>query len=420
MPAILMHRAVRAKGADAGTAPAWFTALAEKTWTQIAGGDAYGDAFQNGATLISQDSATAGISATGGFNSIVKSWTGGCVNQDQKEFLFVANGGHGDYWGNEAIALKLNQAVPAWQLLADPTPTTGFATNPPCDAYGLAPARYADNRPSSMHTSNLPCYGNGQVWIPAQSAYSNIGGNNLSVFSWDRSSLGADPVSSVAWSNDAGLWTYHGTATGTTQGFNGAAYDSIGGKVWTVGGENDTKFYYSVDATTGTIANYSQSLPGSHFGSVSVAVATDLRLLVATDYNSGNFYVMDLTNPGAGFAAKAVTGLTSGRYAWGMVYHQASKSLLLFNGATHTTGQIIKVRIPTTGDSYDAAGTWASSTVTKAGGVNPTEQYAIAGGTYSKFNIVNDMGGGQACLVLVDGTAAGHTYVYKLPTTEIS
>jgi hypothetical protein len=215
--------------------------------------------------------------------------------------------------------------------------------------------------------------------------------------------------------------------SGSFAGFQCAAYDKVGGKVWSAIGENDLKGYCGISATSPyTFESYTQNIPASsaHFGSQWAVVVPDLRLLVVSSYSSTNVYVLDLTNPSAGFVEKATTNGIVNLADWGAVYHHPSSSILIHEAEAITDGSIRKLKVPRNGDgSYNSSGSWDWTVVSKASG-SPSPVFETTSGnfsgTYSKFNMVEDMGNGQSCIVMTLGIGAGYTWVYKLPVGEVT
>lgn len=407
--------------------PAWLAGLAEKTWTVIARGTNDGT-FVGGATLSSKTPAIS--PGGGGVAGAVKAWTGAAVAQDFKEYIFAANGGHGDYWGNEVYALKLNQPIPGWDRYVDPTPAANLGSMD----VTTAPRQYSDGRPASMHSANTPTYGNGKVYIMGQSAYSNIGNSNTSVWTWNRA---AGPTLPEGYTGGAGRWAYLGDGTSPSQGggFNCATFDPVANKAWgfhKIEG-NDAR-WWSADAA-GTVTRYTQNWSVGGIASMqhrSWAVCCyDLGIIVIGNARDNGVAdtvlgIIDVTSPGTMTIKNTSTPLNMTQ--WGAVYHKPSapsqantSSILAYNQQIHSNGEMLKLRIPRTGGgAVDMAAAWNWITVNKAGGVSPGHEASDFAGTYSKFNIVNDMGNNQACIVLCTGLGNGYTFVYKLPTTEIS
>jgi hypothetical protein len=414
----------------------WWSGLAEKTWTRLAGGSGFGSAFQNGATLSSLNpnlpavvAGTASSQGQAGHRGVIIAWCGACVNTSDLEYILAANGGHGDYWGNEVYAFKVNQAVPAWYRLTEPTPvgyTPGYLLAPS----GTTSVRYADGRPRSMHTSSTQVYGNGKVWIMSQCAAAADASGGTNVWSFNRATLGVG-TTPLAHNGGAGPWTDLGNPTpslnNSGNAFGMSAYDPTRLHAWGFTGyPNGSKAIVRVDTQTSTLTTYSSAanVVNADWQSQCAVVAPDLDILVVTDQVTTNVYVMSLANPGAGFTTRSTTGLTEpgaygGPNAWGAVYHQPSSSSLAMDPRTHTNGQVWKLKIPRAGGAVNLSVPWEWTKINKNGTVSPTHEVPSAG-TYNRFNIVPDMGDGRAALMFTGGTGAGYTYIYKLPTTEIT
>ncbi|HEY7253689.1 MAG TPA: hypothetical protein VIG37_24580 [Methylomirabilota bacterium] len=73
--------------------------------------------------------------------SIMSAWTGGVWDPVREALILPANGGHGDYGGNEVYAFFLSSL--SWQRLTDPSPV-----HPPNRTIEALP----DGRPASRHT----------------------------------------------------------------------------------------------------------------------------------------------------------------------------------------------------------------------------------------------------------------------------
>src|SRR5690606_6714825 len=116
-----------------GDVPPWFAAAPDGARIEVAAGANRSDLqpAQRGACLIDRD---PGLYAA--CDDIGGSWTGGCIDQERGEQIFAANGGRGNYCGNEVYALALREEVPTWVRLTDPTPKEYFRL----DVVGRAPA----------------------------------------------------------------------------------------------------------------------------------------------------------------------------------------------------------------------------------------------------------------------------------------
>jgi hypothetical protein len=391
-----------------GSAPAWFEALPDRAWTKIASA--------SGRRLVDVGPQPPLTIEGRTLDSIITSWTGACVDQTRGELLMAANGGHAAYAGNECYILRIRSDTPRWHRLNDPTPASHVIIEP-----ASGPAQYADGRMRSVHNWNRMQFHNGKVWHPSQDAYYSPTHSVAAVWSFNRDSLGDDAAGWPApWRDDKGPWTSHGLVGIGSASFIGgpSALDRVGNKIWSFPEANGGSFpYWSVDTRTGAIQTFTGTGPNPHFGGQWAIVAHDLRILVVSDQNSSNVFVMDLTNPQAGVTARPTSGGQSGLTWFGGVYHERSKAILTYEVTKLGGGNIRKLKIPTRSDGkYDPAGSFEWSTISPAGGgVVPTVERQDYAGTYSKFNIVEDMGNGQSCLVPVTGIA-DFTYVYKVPS----
>ncbi len=117
-------------------------------WTEIAKpGD--GNALED---VDPDPSGTADYKGSGGQSQIIEAWCGGIVRQDSStsvlEYILEANGGHGDYYGNEGYTLDLLAGTPAWVRHRDPTEDTADLSlddTDGVDALGNAISRHTYN-----------------------------------------------------------------------------------------------------------------------------------------------------------------------------------------------------------------------------------------------------------------------------------
>jgi hypothetical protein len=100
--------------------------------------------------------------------SIMSAWTGGVWDPVREALILPANGGHGDYGGNEVYAFFLSSL--SWQRLTDPSPV-----HPPDRTIEALP----DGRPASRHTyggvSFLPTVD--KVFVTGGSLWGDGGGS---------------------------------------------------------------------------------------------------------------------------------------------------------------------------------------------------------------------------------------------------
>lgn len=367
--------------ADVTGVPGWFAAMSDRTWSMP---------VSNTLDAVKPIPLPPGDHAT-----ICTAWTGGCVDQSRGEFILAANGGHGDYGGNEVYSCEVRSDSPAWKRLTEPSQAAG-GTDAKNSSMG-----YADGRPRPVHGWHRCCFGADRVWYAGIDGAFYSGMWSTACYSFSRSSL---------------AWAYHGIAIADIGGgnFNGeagvAAYDRVRNMVWSLGGAGATGAgynAYTIDCSTGAITP--RSLPNSASGRWT-AIAPDLDLWIVGDPFSNYLTVLDLKNPAAGFRRVAYTG-TFPVLGSGCVYHKASRALLLW----HDSGASIqKVSIP----ENVWTGTWTVSTVAAAPGNSVIPTRAPVQGTFSRFNIIEDMGNGQSALCLVNGTRES-VFVYKLPVSGV-
>lgn len=394
-----------------GAAPAWFTGLAEKTWTKIATGTGQRLVDVSPSPSLTIDGRT--------LDSLITSWTGGCVDQNRGEFVMAANGGHAAYAGNECYVCKVRTDTPRWYRLNDPTPAASVLFDPPTSGV----AQNADGRMRTVHNWHRMCFANGKVWHPSQDAYYSPTNSVQGVWSFDRDSFGDDPRAwPVAWANNPGPWRSYGVVSSSGAFLGGpSAFDRVSGLIWSFGEQNPNTYpYWSVDTRTGASRVYTGSAPFTHFGSQWAVVAHDLRILMVSDYASTNIWVLNLDSPASGLVPRPSAGGQSNIYGFGGVYHKPSKAVLTYDPMKSSGGVIRKLQIPTTSSgAYDPNGTFVWSSVAAASGsTTPATERSDYQGTYSKFNIIEDMGNGQSCLVLVTGVAS-YTYAYRLPVAGV-
>ena len=436
---------------EPNSAPAWFLELPEKTWTPVAGsvGERIADV---------QPSTALGFGAT--IQTLATAWTGGCVDQERGELVFAANGGHADYAGNEVYACQIRNERPRWYRLNDPTPASmiktalsaAVSTSNSVGGQGLNPDRYAamfaDGRMRSVHGWHSCQFANGKVWYPHQSSPS--GGGNSSPHAWvfDRGASGI-PTSAgqspLAWANNSGPWTWLGaTHTGSTvldkQGESYgvapcSAYDPVSRLIWTIEG-NTCRLWSSLNTVTREIKGSSVYPYANNTGSDGMwgTVVRDPKdrwrfLVVPARYRKG-LHVLNLkaANPYAESAWSVVevsdTTVLTDTTGCGAVFHAPSRSILLGNPIGNygsLGGEVIAIRVPVNTDGSYAGGVWkvsrvaaGSGSINPAAGVRGTPPSSEQNGAWSKFNLIEDMGNGQAALVVCLAVDQP-TYVYKLP-----
>lgn len=407
---------------ERSNAPAWFTNLPERVWTDVAGGSNYsGAAWQKGARLI--DVAPNPLPPGGsGHDGIIKAWNGATVAQGRGEYIKAAEGGHADYAGNEIYALRLRDEVPAWQRIWGPTPNnllgpgTGSIINEPYITND-------DGTPKTMHGWYTRQFSehDERIWLLA----TNEGGGNWTTDTWSipRGSLGPGVVT-------PSLWVYHGrtwTTLPSSMSFQAGptAYDPVARQIMLAAEYADSQGVRRIDCAAAVAAGrqsssgplvpgttqYNVALGGNPFGGGGWSVITtntSPRCWIAGSSNDNLLYVWNLEAPGQ-MRTKSVTGGTIADLC-GAAYHAPSRKIII-GGPPNITANLRTLTVPA--DPWNATSGFNMSTLTAAGG----SVSAVSGfnGTYSQFQMINDMGNGQACIVMHTRSTSQPTYVYKLP-----
>lgn len=439
-------------GVVPGAAPSWFLAQPERTWKAVASG--------SNQTLKYASENPPQPALDSPFD-VTKCYTGACVDQVRGEYVMAANGGHANYMGNEVYACQIRSENPAWYRLLDRSPdsvvsppfrsgSTSESTANRKDAQGHIPAGYAamfqDGRMRAQHGWHSNIFTNNRVWYPVQESPTGVGYSSAHAWCFNRGHgglAGAPGQTPLAWSNDAGPWEWLGTSDAGLKGDQSksanfgtappAALDPVTGKIWYSREDYGQNLWASLDTSTKAIrsATGSANTTSSSWAAVVVdPTGLDLwRFFVINCRDDNMLAILNLkaSNPYAASAwtRVAVSNPAVIRGGLGAVYHKASRSILLYDASDMRDASIYKLRVPTNSDGTYAGGTWqVSSVAAGSGGANPSTGVPTGGGnasgqyTWSKFNIVEDMGNRQSALVVcMDNNSP--VYVYKLPVLGV-
>jgi len=426
------------------TAPTWWTSATDGQWTAIAGGGGFGSNYQNGNRLSDVAPSPPVTDSGTGQSSIIETWSGGTVDYVNARYFLVANGGHGDYAGNEGYVLNLRTATPSWQRFIDPTPNGSITYN---DSPGASFAKNSDGRARSMHTSAFQCYGDYQIWYPYCNSYSSpSGGSTPYVASFNTLNSGVAAAladnTTLAWDGTVGPWQFWGIIPGNSgidgDGSTGAAsfgcscFDRWGHRVYGFGGLgfDRTNTYVWYINTLGDAAGTGNSYllnSGNPYADFRWAVCVfDLRIIVAADGSNGRLVVFDLNNVGGSgwYTVPTVSG--TGYYGGGVsgpfpgAFYIPKTRQIAVGDPPNIGNKVYALNVPTTADAYgrtiynpSGVWTWTNST---PGGVTLT--FPNDTKPYNRFNGIEDMGDGRSALVYVGGVNAP-TYVYKIPAAGL-
>ena len=407
--------------------PTWLTNQAASTWAAIPGTSTY--------TLQAAGAAQA---------TICTGWNGSAIDQSRAEILMVAGGGHGTYTGNEGYALHLNTPNPRWYKLNESTPPASRVTWTTGDSDTVV-HQYLDGRAPGMHTCGFPVYASGKLWLMRTGSLATAGRTVAAGWSFDRNTMptawGQTPQ---AWANNAGPWTSLGhDAQSFISNWGQVAYDRTTGRLWSAYA-NDRPQVAWYDPASGTKSGtgpiftgerniYFRSQPAVTTASLTATLASgDILgngprpILITFDQigGMGHVCVMDLNNTAAGFAKYAVSGTQPPilaaegyRNGYGAVYWPKGRQVLLCNaGVTNGFSRIYALSIPHANGVFNPADTFTWATIVATGA--PTTSFDTNAGSYTKFNIAEDVSG-MSCLTMVYDWASP-TYVYKLPNGAVS
>lgn len=412
-----------------GIAPAWFVSQADGTWTTVASVGVLNNVL---------DTPTAAQSFGCHANAIFDSYTGFVVDQNYKEYIAAACGGHGDGADNAVYSLTLQTAVPAWRRLVDRTPDANMPMSNISNSNGGV---FADGRPRASHNANS-CWADGKYWMPVLSAATSGAGNGADiVVSMDRAALGAASSPLAYNSGNLGPWKIWGSSGQNINNFSfgGCVFDSVNHKLVAVANASAAAggFWQFVNTTGGSIGVSTAFNTAVMVYPGWLACAPELGIVIAADAGfNGNICVLDI-NPasptyntwtvitniiGTGYwpAVGAAFRASIAGCMWGAMYVAANKTIAV-GDPFNIGGQIYKLKIPTTGGgAYAPAGQWVWTNATPTGGPTLADFHGAGGSNFcaSKWNLVQDMGNGQSALVYCPHLLAP-TFIYKIPLAGI-
>jgi hypothetical protein len=349
------------------TAPNWFSALGHKQWAQPVS-----NTIQAVADPLMY---TTNRGNGAGAASVVTAWVGAVCDQSLKTVALLGNGGHDDYWGNEVYSVDLSATTPAWTRRRNATvcgPRDPI-TNP----------QWSDGRPCSDHTGDYCVAADGK-WFKCGLGSTNYNGDVKEGYWWTFSPT----------TND---YSFLGSAYTINPDFYGISsstvWDSSRGRIIKVMASPSSAIgirMYSV--TTGAqVDSVSQVITA---GAVSASIDTTNDVLLIRVKDSDACYSVNLATKAVATFSSTGTRPTDGTAK--IYWHAPSNAFVTWDGA-----QGLKKLTPTySGGNYTGA-VWSS--VAGAGGVTvPSSMVsALGGGMYSKVQLINDMGNGDAALVIV-------------------
>jgi hypothetical protein len=392
-----------------GSAPAWFTAQTDGTWTTRSIGT-WPTPIPTPATNLGGENV----------HSTQDAWTGACVDQRTGELLFPACGGHADYPGNEVYGILVKSSSQQVYRISDPTPNATMGTignNPPTNA------DYGDGRPAATHNS-IVTFGDGKVWLPYMTAaVSGQGGNVSQVWSFDRDLVG----SSIPWPYaSANPWARLGGPGGNDNfhGFGLGWWDESRHVILSTGNGSGSAGYAWWKFSSNSSFVPSSSNPGSptifpNWG----AYCKELDCVVIGSNWDQKIWVWKLSDDSFTQLATSGTGYygsaTTGGADTGAQYIAANNSIAVCDPRVNN-GTLYKLALPITGGAINTGGTAVWSTLSPSGGPSPADFFDTGRNNFtsSRFQVIRDMGNGQAALVYLPNIDAS-LYVYKVPAAGL-
>lgn len=256
--------------------PAWRANQPVNQWREITGTRIAALAATNEAkTTVGGQATGAGIS----YGNRVGAWCGLSIDTRSSTIYSAANGGHGDYFGNEVVAVGLGSNVPAW------TERRAGSSGNVVNTYADIPspgdrkfAHYADGLPASRHSYS------GQQFIERHnraltlggsistlgSFYENVESFNTATNQWDVYNPGtqAPPYGYAVGGNNSG-WT---PAAGWS-----VCKDPRDESIYTVASITLHRFTPSSSSTGGTWTNLGSTHPELNPGTYAGMVIDTVR-----------------------------------------------------------------------------------------------------------------------------------------------
>jgi hypothetical protein len=139
-----------------------------------------------------------------------------------------------------------------------------------------------------------------------------------------------------------------------------------------------------------------------------------LALLSEDNDNTATFHTYQLDNLGAGPSSHTVTGTQpwGPYYNGGIVWHNQARRFYSYNSGGNTV-RIITVPV-------NVNDNWTGTSTTLGGDTAPGTGSDNGSAGFSRFNIIPDMGNGEACLVWYPSHTVTGIYVCRVPNAGLS
>jgi hypothetical protein len=322
-----------------------------------------------------------------GFIGIANAYSGAAINQATAEVWPFLAGGHTDYGGNDVFRLRLNQNVPIWERLRNPSGAIGNLVSWENIAEGSASGIFTDGRPRTTHTYNGVVYvpGIGPAVTNLIYAHPNLEGPQ---HAWAYRESTNDYVRLADYSSLGSVIAPYG----------GSCWDSARGVIWALGGGaySMVKINPTTGVTTlhGTVDNHAK-----HGLQLKYDSANDLIYILSSsdsvgwkDYPSRMSVFDPATNlfhvlPVPTGALPSGVQVTGDAVGW----DQDEGRLLLWAHAAGDRTQIGVLTRPSSGNLRATA--WAASAIAISGSNSVTPTAPPAAGTFGRGDYISILGG---------------------------
>ena len=326
------------------------------------------------------------LAANGSLPGNFLSFSGMAVDQVGRGLWMVRNGGHNDYYGNEAYYCDLLQETCSWTKIMNGSPVVdGSVPGPNSVGY------YADGSSRADHTYNIQvCTAPGEVYFGGFGAMASGPGHpSSSAWKWRLSDLGngrngytwlgkaLTNLSSLNTVNSCGCYDYRtGKYYFVAQDFWEDAAGAGGAGVW------------SIDTRNGDTIQLIQSHDGSSEFPVWCAIVPHLNSMVVGCTNQ-SLKILNLST--LTWTEKSVTGSGPDSWYYHAAYYEQGRQIIGWQEDGN------KIRVLTVPNTVGGTWTWNLINLT-SGGITIPGTSGDETGTHSRFNVMGNMGNGQGCI----------------------
>lgn len=305
-----------------------------------------------------------------GLTGVISPWCGGCYDRQSDTLWLPLGGGHGDYAGNEAYAIRLSDEAPQWRMPRPPSgsiPLGLITLNDGQEATGV----YADGRPRAIHSYSK------HVYVPGRGPFCAVQGSTYSSgqAGTNRSML-LDPAS--------GEWTLRSNHPAAGVEYGAAAYDEARDAVWWLGAGTSRLTRHDVATNQWQVFSSGSESNVWSYHALTVVPEHDVLVMLSANLASA-FAVWDaataqMFQPGAANAPPAHLSQVGGKA--GAHWVPGLNAVAMWHNQTAgSTGAITLLRAPA--NPRTQPWIWDSLPIAAANTVVPS--VAVAAGTYGRF-----------------------------------